>query len=123
MTPPSLGPAPRTLPGRSGDSGLPALEARVTSGAPLRLSDSRQVRCCWRCRVLSSSTRPGQHPAAAQSREVRVVGLERDGQPKAERLGRLRGQSWRDPRRGGLGRATPEEEGTPRCHRPTSVAN
>lgn len=87
MTPPSLGPAPRALPGRSGDSGLPALEARVTSGAPLRLSGSRQVRCCWRSRVLSSSTRPGQTPAAARSREVRVVGLERGGQSKAGRRG------------------------------------
>lgn len=39
------------------------------------------------------------------------------------RHGRLRGQSWRDPRRRNwLGRAAPEEEGphgaTPRCHRP-----
>lgn len=77
---------PRPLARCQGDQVTPGFQRPrrgLTSGAPLRLSGSRQVRCCWRRRrgPVFFSQEPVSTRPAAWSREVRMPGLERPGRP------------------------------------------
>lgn len=87
----------------------------MTSGAPLRLSGSRQVRRCRRSRVRWSSVQTGSASGCfvGQRGEGSGVGAGRPAWARAQRRGRLRGESWRGPAERRLGARGSRREGTP----------